>query len=108
MLMVIVLIGRKMNPELIILYVNPLKMFKSICPDNRSQIHPLKVYIDFISLFKSVYRALIFIGFNLHKRASPLLLYINSNNIVECNFPIRLYLLRGMGICYSYFVFYTI
>ena len=25
---------KKMNPELIILYVNPLKMFKSICPDN--------------------------------------------------------------------------
>jgi hypothetical protein len=27
---------KKMNPELIILYVNPLKIFKSIWPDNPS------------------------------------------------------------------------
>ena len=56
-----------MNPELIILYVNPLNIFNNIWPDNRSQIHPLKVYINFISLFKNVYRALIFIGFNLYR-----------------------------------------
>jgi hypothetical protein len=29
-------IKKKMNPELIILYVNPLKIFKSIWPDNPS------------------------------------------------------------------------
>ena len=35
---------KKMNPELIILYVNPLNMFNNIWPDNRSQIHP---YINY-------------------------------------------------------------
>lgn len=27
---------KKIIPEFIILYVNPLRIFKSICPDNRS------------------------------------------------------------------------
>ena len=31
---------KNIKPEFIILYVNPLRIFKSICPDNRAQIYP--------------------------------------------------------------------